>query len=448
MQRFILAGCHSLVHLNTSSDAEEGGGGDTSGARIVGDPLDIAALQYSGWKYNVTQDCYDWKGVFDENTTDDENPIRSDLLPMPIRLWQIKTFPFDSNRRMSSAIVLAEFESVGQIKRGNPDERQLRVWHLTKGSPDTLLPLFGYHESSGENLTAYNKQLRQLESSGYRTIGLGAKDLTNSTDLMQEIFPDGISSSTKAVTRARVVGAGLHRKDFEETPITKIPNEKLGFDVDRKVKAISELECFGFACFDAAIRASSRRILGELRRGGIRATMLTGDAIDAALAVAASVGLIQGKSVAILEVDDHGLVWKVVKRAREKGGIMSSDCKVKPVTLLTVKAILRRQRQGSCSIAATGRAVELILDSGAMANGKHVSRKVKRWLAQNLFCVSVIARATPVLKKSVISSLKRDCGKQVLMCGTYCVLRNVQNDYSMRACLQISPLSFCRRWCK
>lgn len=60
-------------------------------------------------------------------------------------------------------------------------------------------------------------------------------------------------------------------------------------------------------------------MIDELRRGGIKTTMLTGDAIDAALAVAWNVGLMNETEVAVLETEGaadgtEDLRWRIVKR--------------------------------------------------------------------------------------------------------------------------------------
>jgi magnesium-transporting ATPase (P-type) len=376
MQRFMLAGCHSLVQLNSTSTSQAQGS-------VVGDPLDLAALQYSGWKYNQSVNCYE--------CTNTKSCLDSD----PIKLWQIKTFPFDANKRMSSAVVLAQLA-----------DKSYRVWALIKGSPESLQPLY-QHRHDHQFLLGYKKRIQQLEAQGYRTIALGAQDLTNSTELVEQLFPNGLSSKKKALRGARIEGSSLHRNDFEG-------NSESG-DVG--------LHFFGFACFDTTIRSSSQRVIGELRRGGIQVIMLTGDAIDAALSVALKVNLIQESSVAILETEEdssgtQSLIWQIVELRAGKGGTrkaLHQEAKTKRVTKSTVNDILNRQGRGDCSIAATGRAVELLLaqsDNGA-------SGKVKNTLADNLFRISIIARATPVLKKSVITCLKGRCEKKVIMCGKY-----------------------------
>ena len=403
MQKLILAGCHSLVQL------ENNGANSTRSqlsSTVVGDPLDISALQYSSWTYNAAEECYSANSVPSMDSERDQYPSR---------LWQIKTFPFDPNRRLSSAIVLVEYANRDE-KQPEQTDRELRVWKLVKGSPDTML-----HRYYGDRefQESYSSQLRNLESRGLRTIALGAADVTNSTSLIKQLFPDGISSDAENLRRARQAGASLHRKDFEDV----IYQREIGYQNHAHANnATNYLDFAGFACFDAAIRPSSRRVLQELQRGGINTMMLTGDGMAAALAVAQEVGLIRLSEVAILDVVDDNLVWNYIEESTSLDDkSIAGTCnetefaKLKPVTIPSIKDVLRRQRRKRCAVAATGRALDFVL-----TDSKHkskLSRKLQRCLSQNLGSFNVIARATPVLKKTVISCLRNTCGKKVLMCG-------------------------------
>jgi magnesium-transporting ATPase (P-type) len=368
-QRFVLAGCHSLVQLN--------------GTDVVGDPLDLAALRYSGWKYSREDDSYELANTKKKASSD------------PVRLWQIKSFPFDPSKRLSSALVLAELA-----------DKSYRLLSLVKGSPETLQRHYR-HRDNAAFMKSQKGKIQELEAQGYRTISLGSQDLTNSTDLVERLFPQGLSLSKSDLRNAREQGACLHRNDFEGTRE----------DTD----TYANFDFMGFACFDTAIRQSSSRVISELRRGGIQPIMLTGDAIDAALAVSLRVGLLDEPSVALLEVDECAdrkspLIWRIVKLKGGKGATrkaLHKGAKIKSVTKSSTREILKLQRRGECSIAATGPAIERLLSD--QENG--ISQGVKSVLSDNLFSVSIIARATPALKKAVIGTLKGRCGKKVVMCG-------------------------------
>jgi magnesium-transporting ATPase (P-type) len=365
-QRLILAGCHSLVQLNASSTS------------AVGDPLDVAALEYSGWNYNYTAGFY-----YRQNS-------KSTKKSEPVRLWQLKSFPFDPNKRLSSAVVMAKAA-----------DGTFGLWSLTKGSPETMGALYS-QKGDVDFKKSYNKKTQELEAQGYRSIALGADCLSNSS-LVDQLFPNGLSDDDDTVRYARTVGVSLHRSDFETVKETE--------------KGLLGLDFYGFACFDAAVRPSSKRVIDELNRSGIRSIMLTGDAIDAALAVAWKVGLIKERSVAILETKESnngetGLVWRIVKLKSGKAAsfkALHEFARMEEVTISSVRDVLKRQKRGECAIAATGRALEIVLDES--------SDEALSLFADELFRTSVIARATPALKKSVIICLKRGCGQKVMMCG-------------------------------
>lgn len=352
-----MAGCHSLIPLKGAKPGTE--------SQLVGDPLDEAAFEYSGWKYNETARCYDAPCA--ENTTSTMNQTR---------LWQIKSFPFDPDKRISTALVVLE--------EGNGSH--LRLLTLTKGSPDTMRDMYSRREE--ENFFGiYEKQRKDFEAKGYRSIAQGWKDLTG-TDDMNRLFPDGLKVTE--INKARERAETLHRNEFE----------------------VRSLEFGGFVQFDASIRPSSQRIIDELHEGGIRSIMLTGDAIDAAVTVASKVGLIRRRRVAILEVGSGGaLQWRFVDlKDRQHGHSEAQSDKSVQTFSSSIQDVLRREKAGKCAIAATGAALDVVFESTGDLDTQQ--------FADNLARVSVIARATPKQKNEVISRLKR-CGRTVMMCGKF-----------------------------
>jgi len=367
-QRFVLAGCHSLVHF------EENGK-----IAVVGDPLDQAALKFSGWKYNQTADFY-----FRQDG--DADSIQSSE---PVRLWQIRNFPFDPSRRVSSAIVLLQRK-----------DSSLEIWKLTKGSPDTVIDLI--ENDSHDFRSEFHNQTQELEMQGYRCIAMGAKNLGNSS-VAQALFPTGLSDNAHTLEQARKNGEALHRND-----------------IDRKTPGTdgSGLEFCGFSCFDASTRPSSKRVVNELIRGGLKCILLTGDSVDAALSVARKVEIAKHKKIAVLQISENNvdgrdeLEWKVLRSKVRKDGsfrILRNRTRTEKATISSVKKFIKNQEEGKCSIAANGRALELIFS-------QHTN-KLRRLITKNLAAVSVIARATPEVKKKVVEILKEDCGKCVMMCG-------------------------------
>lgn len=360
-QKFQLAGCSELVHLDPTESVPT----SSSASHVVGDPLEIATLEYSGWHYNGTDGSYVSPVANSTDLSDDD----------PVRLWKIKSFSFDPNRRLSTTLVLM------QTFGGN-----FHLVSLTKGSPETVKALYSPHDESDFD-TAFETQRNELESSGYRSIAFGTKDLSRSS-ISNELFPNGLHKDT--IDEARQKGSSLHRSDFE--------NGYLTFG--------------GFACFDATIRPSSTRVVSELLSAGIKCTMLTGDSIDAAIAVASKVGLFQCDKVAILETtvqERDGSPLLRFRHVQPKHNSQSEESiDVEEFSMDSLARVLKRQSKGKLAIAASGAALELVFRAGSNEERKFVN---------NLSRVSVIARATPKLKELVVTNLQSQCGEKVMMCG-------------------------------
>ena len=323
---------------------------------------------YSGWKFDGS----------DESFRLPKESAKSLRASEPVRLWQISSFPFDPNRRLSSAIVLVELK-----------DSTLELWRLTKGSPEAVKKAFQADIYDGSGFQA---QVTQLEANGFRSIAMGAENLTNDS-ICHQLFPDGLSSSTTDLKTAQENSAKLHRSDIESRSL---------------------INC-GFACFNAAVRPSSRRVINELHASEIDCIMLTGDSMDAALSVASKVDLVTTKKVAVLELQEPSsaletrLVWRKSRCKTGNDGTMQVRDDSEPVTLESLRKYLRRHEKGSWSIAANSRAIEHLLDQPLV--------DVHKLLLRNLGSLSVIARATPESKKKVVDALRLLGGRKVMMCG-------------------------------
>lgn len=304
-----LAGCHSLIHLDTSA----------SNGKIVGDPLDQAAFARSGWKYIQSTYCYE--------LADNQKPTPS----KPVRLWQLQTFPFDPSKRLSTAVVAMEY--------GNGS---IRLFSFTKGSPDTVRGMLK-DRAQDDFISLYDSQVKGFEVQGYRSIAMGWRDLSES-ELGAHLFPNGMTKDD--IEMAKMSGTLLHRKDVE----------------------VDFLEFGGFAQFDASIRPSSRRIIEELDAGGIKSIMLTGDAVDAAVTVARKVGLVKRRRIAILEESQNGaepLQWRVINLRRTKKDKSTNwrpTSETIPFSPSTLTEIVRQETLGKTAIGISGRALDLLFD--------------------------------------------------------------------------------------
>lgn len=369
----VLAGCHSLVNVESEGKSQ-----------LVGDPLEQVSLTHAGWIYNFSDDAFVVGG--DSGVSQDDAPVK---------LWQIKTFPFDSNRRMSSAIILV-------LCRND----QLRLWTVIKGSPDAIRHLL---VQDAHACRLYKKQVASLESDGTRLLALAATELTASSEIGRMLFPKGFparaenSALKKSVKKARQVAEMLHRSDFE---------------IGGTHKSEGPLKLVGFACFDAATRPSTRRVINDLQMAGMKTIMLTGDATDAALAVAGKAGLISSEVIHILDVrcDNAGpaLLWRTMRtrrrlkrNKRRKGFSLERD---EAISTENVRLFLSAVDMDGHSFAMTGAAAEMLIADTSKGSAENLLR-------DNLHKVAVVARASPNQKRGFVTYLKEHCGKKVLMCG-------------------------------
>ncbi len=368
MTNAVIAGCHALVSINDNK-------GKTT---LVGDPLDIASLDYSTWS-------------FDGKTKSASSPVMEQNA-VSEKLWQLKTFPFDSTRRRSSALLL--------VRRGD----NYRLWIALKGSPDSIVSFLKFENGTSLSKKSYMEKVAELGSQGLRLITMAAKDISDDATLVRKLFPKGLpktGSKTDEVGLLKTLSQARYAaKDC--IGINHIEDNVSGFDL------------VGFSCFDTVIRPSTKRVVKDLRSSGLNVCMLTGDAPEAAFTVAAKCGFYDkfSKRSVLLDTDDNNnnLRWTLNKKKRKYNGIHFN------FTLQTVKMILRDAEMGRCSIVVTGKAFDKILDigTGLIFSDNHVACL---HFMQNLNRISVISRSSPSTKQRVISAFKNYCGMNVMMCG-------------------------------
>lgn len=364
----VLAGCHSLSYLND---------GNISTFQLVGDPLDQAALQFSQFKFNSTDNNAIRISNWNQNKTTSHKASAMD----PIQIWQIKTFPFDSTARRSSAIVL--------IKHA---DSKYKLWKLCKGSPDSMKSLLSIARND-DDMKRYDDCCDQLGSEGARVVTLSVQDVSN-TKLMNALFPQGISGVTVSVTKkiknARAIAQNhMNRNMFDDG-------------------TSENMEFVGFGCFSASLRPSSPRVIKEIRASGTGALMLTGDGASAAIAIGRNANFFDRscKKYAALDVSkENKLFWTILKgKKMSKRSTTSFNGK-------NTDDILKLQKLGKCAIMMSGASVDVLLYSSEL---KDDTRYV---MLKNMDKVTIISRASPETKQSVLGALKTNCKCNVLMSG-------------------------------
>ena len=369
MSNVVLASCHSLISL--------GKNGQSKTNTFAGDPLDIAALDYSKWDYNDSFKC--------ASTKINDDPSG------PKKVWQIKTFPFDASRRRSSALVLVLVQG------------KLRLWQVIKGSPDSMASFIKFPAKKDKK--KYLETIQELGLQGLRVITLAAKDVSDDMSMVNTLFSNGLPKWSernevelkKLIQKARNAAQG------------KISIDDIEKDTSGSYGHV------GFACFDTVIRPSTNRIVRDLRASGTHVLMLTGDAPEAAFAVATSAGFYDNKASKtnyLLDVNnDNELSLRLSKKKHQQSHLLSVQ-----FCFQTVEKIIDEATRDKCTIGLTGKAFDYILKatSSEKIDDKYIACLK---LLLNLNVISVISRSSPNTKQRVVSTLKTMSTANVMMCG-------------------------------
>ena len=359
MSNVVLAGGHTLV------------GYDGINSTIIGDPLDMASLSYTRWKYDAHEKCAESN---EQPTVENE----------PAKLWQIRSFPFDPNKKLSSAVLLVRNHD------GN-----FRLWVVAKGAPDKMRSILFKNDGINELAQWYDSSIQRLGTLGHRSISLGAMDVTD-TGAAHLLFPSGLpnhndsrSTLDDLIHKARSLArATVHRNDIEQHSAVIL---------DRK-----EMVFVGFACFNAPMRESTPRVVRELKNAKVEVRMLTGDETYTSLAIADKAGIIKyepNMSTYLLKVNSPGsLVWEVNKKLKE-------------FSLPTAKKAQSDIKNGKGVLIVSGNAIKNLLSIEQLD-------PIAQYVCAHLLSqTSLITSASPRDKYEYIRWLQRSCKKCVLMCG-------------------------------
>jgi len=350
LTNLVLAGGHTLVGMND----------DKSNLNLVGDPLDLACLRHTHWKYDAHQ----------KSAASNEKGV----------LWQIRSFPFDPIKKLSSAMILVQT---------NDDVFQL--WVVAKGAPNKIRNLVEI-ENEGLANSWYDANVKRLGKLGYRSIGLGALDVTD-TKAADILFPLGLpkSSDSEFTLETRIHEARSHARS------SLVRN-----DIERQSSSIlntKEMKFVGFACFSAPMRTSSPRVVNELKSSA-EVIMLTGDEPYASFASAQRANITDsvGSRMCLLKTNDSGLVWEI-------------NNKLKEFSLETARKVRRDVENKRAALIVSGDAVSALLSETTIDKTTQFAKK------ELLPRASLIASASPSDKSLFVKWLQSSCKKTVLMCG-------------------------------
>jgi len=352
----VLAGGHTLVGMGEDE------------TNLVGDPVDLAGLRYTQWRYDVHE----------KSASSRENDAK---------LWQLRSFPFDPTKKTSSALVLIQNEE---------DDGAFQLWVVAKGSPNKIRDLVQFESEEKGRVTHrwYDAKVKRLGKLGYRSIGLGALDVTN-TKAAGILFPSGLptSSDNRVDLKARINEARRHAR--ESLVRSDIETQSSGI-LDR-----NKMMFVGFACFNAPMRSSSPRVVEELK-SSVRVIMLTGDEPNASYVMANKAGITNGKkSCRLLKTNDSGeLIWEVNGKLRKSTLEMAKKVR---------QDIVEKEK---AEFIVTGDAVSALL-SGTVMDGE-TAHYVQNEL---LPLTALVASASPNDKSLFVKWLQSSCNRNVLMCG-------------------------------
>lgn len=355
----VLAACHSLV--------TEG-----RGEKLTGDPVEVAALQGVGWRYDIADGTArpgNWaeldrkvealkaeveklQGAMDapsvkrreeqgkaldaaEAAAAAEKSRAAKAPTESVRI--LHRFHFAS--RLQRMSVIAELEDRGN---GTADAPGDGAYVLVKGSPEALKPLL----TEGSAPSWFDSAYVEMAEQGRRVLALAARKL-----------PENFSR--------------------DEADLKKLTREEMETD----------LRFVGFIAFECQIRADSKLVISALSDSDHSVAMITGDAALTALHVAKECGFcLEGKETLQLKIQPDGAAKWVVAAGPLRGQPAPEEAVAKLAE--------------SYSLAVTEDALEAA-DEAIWNDIDHIA---------------IFARMTPNGKAKVIRSIQSR-GGFVLMCG-------------------------------
>jgi cation-transporting ATPase 13A1 len=228
----VLVGCQSLATTHAFVPGQDGR--TTVVNKLVGDPMEKAVMDACLWTL--------LPGGNDTVVETNRSPSSS------IRI--LHRFCFTSTLRRMTVLAIDNEETTSK------DD----IWALTKGSPETIMPLL---DPKSFNQEVYTQLYKRQMALGRRVLGLAYKNLGKNTVSKVEKW-----TSCRDKVERNLIFAGL-------------------------------------LIMDSPLKADTSRIIKELRAGQQTTVMVTGDAALTAAEVARRVGIIDAPENATYEVRMH-----------------------------------------------------------------------------------------------------------------------------------------------
>ncbi len=361
----VLAGCHSLVLIDE---------------KVTGDPVESAALRAVCWELadgksgTVRPQKLQQQNRKSQNRGEGQKKLSSPPPPLVMNGSTVDKLTIVHRHHFSSKL-----QRMSVVVRTSPGSES---WILCKGSPEAVEKLLA-HDCNVDR-GKYFQTAKQLARKGMRVLSLSYKRLSKKDE------DDACSSS--------------------------------------RTEAEKDLYFAGFIAYACQVRKDSAKSIAQLRRGGNKVIMMTGDALLTALHVAGEVGFMgtskvaesngqtqtavqQNKSILTLEIQhERRMEMEEDKKENGRNGdddeflwIDANDEKITyPVSPDGVEELAKTH-----NLAVSGAAFELA------STRERWGDELRNALLDN---VRVFARMTPDMKERAVISF-RHMNHVTLMCG-------------------------------
>ena len=239
----VLAGCQGLTVIN--------------GGKVLGDPLEKATLEGTGWELKGENEV--------GGNGEGGGKVRGGHHSLPLPLYSNSSLRSSSSQ---SIRIVHRFGFDSKLKRMScviaDDKLKLKL--VAKGAPEKLKEFFNADTVPED----YDKVSMAHMAKGRRVLALGTKALPQD------------------VTIGKV--KTLKRSDLE-----------------------SNLTFCGFIVLTCPLKTDTTPVISELTSSGHRCVMITGDAVLTAAEVARKVGIIQVEAENTLELVKDGKEWRAMR---------------------------------------------------------------------------------------------------------------------------------------
>ncbi len=270
--RLVLAGCHSLVLIDKNA---------------TGDPVESAALKAICWELADGKPGTVQPQKLQQKTRKPQNQGGKKQRPSPPPPLVIHGYKVDNLTIATRHHFSSKLQRMSVVVRTSPHSES---WVLCKGSPEAVEKLLAH--DCNVNRGKYFETAKQLARKGMRVLALSYKMIKNGG------------------------GGRLDQLDGDDSCLSS------------RAEAEKDLYFAGFIAYACRVRKDSAKSVAQLRRGGNKVIMMTGDALLTALHIAGEVGFMgtitnaavaDGQPQPPLEQSRSVLTLELRERTMEKG---------------------------------------------------------------------------------------------------------------------------------